>query len=92
MAPFALEFNADVNGDRQALISLALGEPTTPAHVLADRLIRALEMPRSLASVGLHEKDLEPLAGYVLQDIWCGTNPKPIKDREAIVHFLRRAM
>ena len=92
MAPFALEFNADVNGDRQALISLALGEPATPAHVLADRLIRALEMPRTLRSVGLAEKDLDPLAGYVLQDIWCGTNPKPLKDRAAMVEFLRRAL
>jgi alcohol dehydrogenase class IV len=92
MAPFALEFNADVNGDRQALISLALGEPNTPAHVLADRLIRALEMPRSLRSVGLAEKDLDPLAGYVLQDIWCGTNPKPLKDRAAMVEFLRTAL
>jgi alcohol dehydrogenase class IV len=92
MAPFALEFNADVNGDRQALISLALGEPETPAHVLADRLIRALDMPRSLGKVGLEAKDLDALAGYVLQDIWCGTNPKPIKDRAALVDFLRRAL
>jgi len=92
MAPFALEFNADVNGDRQALISLALREPDVPAHTLADRLIRALDMPRSLRKVGLEEKDLDPLASYVLQDIWCGTNPKPIKDRAAIVDFLRRAL
>jgi alcohol dehydrogenase class IV len=92
MAPFALEFNADVNAHRQALISLALGEPDTPAHVLADRLIRALEMPRSLRSVGLEQTDLDALAGYVLQDIWCGTNPKPIKDRAAIIEFLRRAI
>lgn len=92
MAPFALEFNRDVNGERQALISLALGEPATPAHVLADRLIRALGMPRSLTQVGLKESDLDPLAGYTLQDIWCGTNPKPIKDRGAIVEFLRRAL
>jgi maleylacetate reductase len=92
MAPVALEYNADVNGDRQALISLALGDPATPAHVLADRLIRALDMPRTLRSVGLAEKDLDPLAGYVLQDIWCGTNPKPLKDRAAMVEFLRRAL
>ena len=92
MAPFALEFNADVNGDRQKLISVALGEPGVPAHQLADRLIRSLGMPRSLQAVGLAEKDLDPLAGYTLQDIWCGTNPKPIKDRAALVDFLRRAM
>jgi alcohol dehydrogenase class IV len=49
-------------------------------------------MPRSLRKVGLEEKDLDPLASYVLQDIWCGTNPKPIKDHAAIVDFLRRAL
>jgi alcohol dehydrogenase class IV len=92
MAPAALEFNSEVNAERQALISLALGEPATPAHVLADRLIRALDMPRTLRSVGLKESDLDALAGYVLQDIWCGTNPRPIKDRAAIVEFLRRAL
>ncbi len=92
MAPFALEFNADVNGHRQELISLALGEPKTPAHVLADRLIRSLGMPRSLGAVGLKPENLDALAGYTLQDIWCGTNPKPIKDRSALIEFLRRAM
>lgn len=92
MSPFALEFNADVNGERQKLISLALGEPAVPAHVLADRLIRTLEMPRSLTAVGVHEKDLDALAGYTLQDIWCGTNPKLIKDRAALVQFLKRAL
>jgi hypothetical protein len=35
---------------------------------------------------------LDPLAGYVLQDIWCGTNPKPLKDRAAMVEFLRTAL
>ena len=92
MAPAALKFNSDVNGDRQALISLALGEPKTPAHVLADHLIRKLEMPRTLTEVGLKESDLDALAGYVLQDIWCGTNPKPIQTRGAIVDFLRTAL
>jgi maleylacetate reductase len=92
MAPAALKFNSDVNGDRQALISLALGEPATPAHVLTDRLIRKLGMPRSLTEVGLKESDLDALAGYVLQDIWCGTNPKPIQNRAAIVEFLRTAL
>ena len=45
-----------------------------------------------MKSVGLKESDLDALAGYVLQDKWCGTNPKPIKDRAAIVEFLRRAL
>jgi alcohol dehydrogenase class IV len=92
MAPFALEFNQSVNAHRQKLISIALGEPGTPAHQLADRLIRSLGMPRSLTAVGLKEADLAPLAGFTLQDIWCGTNPRPIPDSGALIDLLRRAL
>jgi maleylacetate reductase len=92
MAPVALEFNSDVNGDRQKLISVAMGEASKPAHQLADSLIRALGMPRSLGQVGVHEKDLESLSGYILQDIWCGTNPKPLRNPSEIREFLRRAL
>ena len=92
MAPFALEFNADTNGHRQKLISIALGEPGTAAPVLADRLIRSLGMPRSLKEVGVGEQDLEALARYTFQDIWCGTNPKPIADSSALIGFLKRAL
>jgi len=92
MAPFALEFNRSVNGDRQQLISLAFGEPGTPAHVLADRTIRALGMPRSLHEVGVGEQHLEDLARYTFQDIWCGTNPRPVPDSSALIDLLRMAL
>ena len=92
MAPFALEFNSNVNGARQQLISLAFGEPGTPAHVLADRTIRALGMPRSLREVGVGEQHLEDLARYTFQDIWCGTNPRPVPDSSALIELLRKAL
>jgi alcohol dehydrogenase class IV len=92
MAPFALEYNSVVNGERQKLISIAFGQPGKPAHQLADEAIRGLGMPRSLTAVGLKEGDLAPLAGYTFQDIWCGTNPRPIADAEALVPLLRKAL
>jgi alcohol dehydrogenase class IV len=92
MAPFALAFNAPVNGHRQQLISQALGEAGTPASVLADRLIRSLGMPRSLQDVGVFEKDLPALAGYIFQDIWCGTNPRPVPDATSLIDVLRPAL
>lgn len=92
MAPFALEYNRGANGHRQQLISIALGQPSRPAHELADELIRSLGMPRSLTAVGLKAGDLEPLAGYTFQDIWCGTNPRPIADSAALVDLLKRAL
>lgn len=92
MAPFALEFNQPVNGERQRLISIAFGQAHRPAHELADEAIRALGMPRSLGSVGLHEADLGPLAGYTFRDIWCGTNPRPIANPDALIPLLRKAL
>jgi alcohol dehydrogenase class IV len=92
MAPFALEYNSVVNGERQKLISIAFGQPERPAHELADAAIRGLGMPRSLTAVGLKEADLAPLAGYTFQDIWCGTNPRPIANAEALVPLLRKAL
>ncbi len=92
MAPFALEYNREANGHRQALISRALGASSRPAHELADELIRSLGMPRSLTAVGLKSTDLEALAGYTFQDIWCGTNPRPIPDSRALIGLLQRAL
>jgi len=92
MAPFALEYNREVNEHRQALISASLGAPQTPAHELADSLIRRLGMPRSLGEVGLTENDLPSLATYTFKDIWCGTNPNPIANPDALVPLLRRAL
>jgi maleylacetate reductase len=92
MAPFALEYNRPVNGERQKLISIAFGQPDRPAHELADEAIRGLGMPRSLTAVGLKESDLVPLAGYTFQDIWCGTNPRPIANPDELVPLLRKAL
>jgi maleylacetate reductase len=92
MAPFALQYNSVVNGERQKLISIAFGQPGRPAHQLADEAIRGLGMPRSLTAVGLKESDLPALAGYTFQDIWCGTNPRPIANAEALVPLLRQAL
>jgi alcohol dehydrogenase class IV len=92
MAPFALAFNESVNGHRQKLISQALGDVNTPASVLADRLIRSLGMPRSLKEVGVAEKDLQGLTGYIFQDIWCGTNPRPVPNADSLIDFLRSAL
>ncbi|MEI6720708.1 MAG: iron-containing alcohol dehydrogenase, partial [Betaproteobacteria bacterium] len=72
--------------------STALGEPAVAASVLADRLIRSLGMPRSLTAVGLKDSDLDALAGFTFQDIWCGTNPRPVPDSSALIDLLRRAL
>lgn len=92
MAPFALAFNAPVNGGRQRRISTALGSPEEPAHAVADRLIRGLGMPRSLKEVGITEADLPKLAKAIMHDLWARTNPRPIGKAEQVVEFLKSAL
>jgi alcohol dehydrogenase class IV len=92
MGPFALEYNFPINAHRQQLISLAYGQPDVPAYQLADATIRGLGMPRRLRDVGIKENDLQALAGYTFKDIWCGTNPRPIPNPEALTELLRKAL
>ncbi|MDO8290421.1 MAG: iron-containing alcohol dehydrogenase [Parvibaculum sp.] len=92
MAPYALAYNASVNGERQKRISAALGASGEPAHIVTDRLIRSLGMPRSLGEVGVTEKDLPVLAGAIMQDIWARTNPRPVASADDVVQFLRTAL
>jgi maleylacetate reductase len=42
MSPFVLAWNESVNGDRQATMRAAFGEPATPARELADSFISDL--------------------------------------------------
>ena len=49
-------------------------------------------MPRSLREVNVGEKDLKALSGYIYQDIWCGTNPRPIPNSDALIELLRKAL
>ncbi len=92
MAPYALAFNASANGDRQTRISAALGAPNEAAHIVVDRLIRDLGMPRSLGEVGVGESDLPRLADAIMLDIWARTNPRPVNSASDVVAFLKTAL
>ncbi|MGE0799466.1 MAG: iron-containing alcohol dehydrogenase [Lautropia sp.] len=87
-APNALSFNAAANGDRQRKISNALGAPDQPAHVLLDRLIRELGMPRRIADVVKEPPNLESLVEQIMTDYWIYTNPRPM-DRADVEQFLQ---
>lgn len=92
MSPFVQAWNARVNAHRQVRISACFGEPSIPASVLLDRLIRGLGMPRSLAEVGVSEDKLPLIAEYTLEDFWGRTNPRPIKTAEDVMTILRTAL
>jgi alcohol dehydrogenase class IV len=92
MSPFVQAWNVEVNAHRQARISACLGDPSEPASVLLDRLIRRLGMPRSLAEVGVSENQLPLIAEYTLKDFWARTNPRSIRTPEEVMTILRTAL
>ena len=56
------------------------------AHLvdLVDFLVRAIGMPRSLASVGGGRDKFEETAESSLHDVWSATNSVPLKTKEQI--------
>lgn len=91
MAPYVQQWNARVDGDRQRAISRALGEPEAPAHVLLDRLIASLGLPRRLRDVGVSADKFPAIAAGTMQDIWGRTNPRPVNDERDVMEILRLA-
>jgi len=55
-----------------------------------DAVIKELGLPRSLKSVGVQsdEKLLQGLAENSLQDPWCVTNPRPLKEQAEVMKIL----
>lgn len=92
MAPYALAFNAPVNGARQVRISAALGSPGESASAVTDRFIRSLGMPRRLPDVGVRPDDIPRLAEAVMHDLWTRTNPRPLNTVDDVAAFLRTAL
>ncbi|MEE2875662.1 MAG: iron-containing alcohol dehydrogenase [Chloroflexota bacterium] len=78
MAPAVLDYNSDVNADRQRRISECFGRPQEAASKVLDEFISALGMPRSLSEVGVREDQLDHIAEYTMLDFWARTNPKKI--------------
>jgi maleylacetate reductase len=88
MLPAVLAFNAEVNAERQAEISAALGAAGQPASAVLDRFIAGLGLPRRLRDVGVKHDDLKRIATNCMLDDWTFTNPRPIHAAQEIVPIL----
>ena len=92
MLPFVLEFNADTNPERQALVAEALGRPGAPAGEVLHDLIAGLGLPRSLRDVNVEAQAIPQLAQNCMLDDWTFSNPKPIRDPDTVAGILERAL
>jgi maleylacetate reductase len=87
MLPHVMRFNHPVNGQRQKLVSEALGRPQEPAAEVLAELIAELGLPRSLRDVGVSADLLDRIAEESMHDRWVHTNPRKI-DGPAVVRQL----
>ena len=91
MLPHVMRFNLSVNGERQKLVSEALGRPGEPAaEVLAD-LIAALGLPRTLRDVKVKPELLDRIAEESMHDRWIHTNPRKIEGPAVVRQLLDAA-
>ena len=79
MLPHVLRFNHEVNAERQALVSEALGEPDAPAADVVATLIADLGLPGRLRDVGVKQDQLDTIAEHSMHDRWVHTNPRKIE-------------
>ena len=88
MMPAVLAYNAEVNADRQAEISTALGAADKPASEVLDRFISGLGLPRRLRDVGVKHEDLQRIATNCMLDDWTFSNPRPIHAAQEVMPIL----
>lgn len=103
LMPAVAKYNARVNATQQARVVAVLWKDAFIASVLEarglrkdnadlgdalDAIIRELQMPRDLTSVGVKRKDLEKIAENSLNDPWCKTNPVPLTDQKQVLEIL----
>jgi maleylacetate reductase len=87
MLPHVLRFNREVNADRQARVSEALGRPDAAAADAVGGLVSELGLPTRLRDVGVREDQLDVIAENSMHDRWIHTNPRKI-DGPAVVRSL----
>src|SRR5438309_2988717 len=91
MLPHVLRFNAPVNGERQALVSEALGRKGEPAADVVAELIAGLGLPATLRDVGVEVEQLGRIAELSMHDRWIHTNPRKIEGPMVVRELLDAA-
>lgn len=103
LLPAVSKYNSSVNSAQQDKVKAVLWSEPEVENVLQgkglsresadlgeclDVVIRALGMPRSLKEVGVGEEKMEGLAENALRDRWCGTNPRPLREKGEVLEIL----
>ncbi len=91
MLPAAMRWNRPANAGRQSLVAAAMGEAGREAGDALDAFIAGLDMPRSLAAVGVGAEHFERIAERAMDTPWVPRNPRPIAGPAEVMEILRLA-
>jgi maleylacetate reductase len=78
MLPSVMRWNKQVNAERQALVSTAMGHPGEDAGDVLDAFIRGLGLPRSLQDVRVGPEHFDRIAQQAMKTPWVPCNPRKI--------------
>ena len=91
LLPPVMRWNQAANGERQKLLSEALGRPGLDAATALAELVEGLNLPQRLRDVGVRKDDFPAIAGKVLNDYAIRANPRPVTSPEEVVEILELA-
>lgn len=84
MLPHVLRYNAMVNGERQAALAEAMGQPSTPVADLVCALVAASALPSRLRDAGVPFELLPQVANAAMADRWVRTNPRVVAQQDVL--------
>jgi maleylacetate reductase len=88
MLPAVMRWNKPENAERQALVSMAMGQPGKDAAEVLDGFIRALGMPRSLPDVRVGPEHFERIAEQAMATPRIPRNPRKIESPAQVREIL----
>jgi maleylacetate reductase len=91
MLPYVLRYNERANGERQRLVSEAMGHPGTPAADVVASFIAELGLPRHLSEVKVSREQFRAVAEHTAHDPWLYTNPRKMTGAEDVMEILEAA-
>jgi maleylacetate reductase len=89
--PAVLRWNAPASAARQALVAERLGAPGSSAADALVALIRPLDLPASLAEIGVSRGDFSAIAEHTMHDRGVRSNPRSITGPSDIIEILELA-
>src|SRR3954462_1397385 len=91
MLPWVMRWNNSANGERQALVSEAMGRPGENAGDVLDEFIRGLGLPRSLSEGRFGPEHFDRIAEQAMATPWVPRNPRKIEGPAQVREILAMA-